>query len=128
MNKLFAYIKISLAILTGFCLGSMYYYDSNGQVVEDFIHLGAAYSSGFLFVLMCFYASKYKIKKILSYSIDYFLYTVVGAAMVLFFLNDENTYAVILAAISGLFTYTTLTKYYEFQRRYDTIKSAKTKE
>ena len=48
--------------------------------------------------------------------------------MVLFFLNDENTYAVILAAISGLFTYTTLTKYYEFQRRYDTIKSAKTKE
>ena len=49
MNKLFAYIKISLAVLTGFCLGSMYYYDSNGQLIEDFIHLGAAYSSGFLF-------------------------------------------------------------------------------
>ena len=91
MNKLFAYIKISLAVLTGFCLGSMYYYDSNGQVIEDFIHLGAAYSSGFLFVLMCSYAGHFKIKNILSYSIDYFLYTIVGAAMVLLFLNDENS-------------------------------------
>lgn len=128
MNKLFAYIKISLAVLTGFCLGSMYYYDSNGQVIEDFIQLGAAYSSGFLFILMCSYVGHFKIKNILSYSIDYFLYIVIGAAMVLLFLNDKNTFAVILAAITGLFTYTTLSKYYEFQRKYDKIQSLKSKE